>query len=60
MPSETTDGTCPYCGERIDSLWEITKDTFKIDCPFCDKPIEGDRQIDVTYTLTRDKDEDGG
>ena len=54
MDDVTFDGTCPWCGQTIEDLWNhasATQDGFGLDCPHCGRPIAG--ATDVVYRLER-------
>lgn len=45
---------CPYCGAEIDTtdFFELD-DSTETDCPECEKEFHVEREVEVTYRITR-------
>lgn len=51
----TRNATCPWCGyENVDS-WELEDGEY--DCGSCEKPFVVERQIEVTYSTFKPKEQ---
>lgn len=51
---------CPYCGAEVDTtdFFEFD-DSTETDCPECEKEFHVEREVEVTYKITRLECEEG-
>lgn len=58
---DSTEATCPHCGEKWQDLWDYewgSREDIEIDCPFCGETLVLVRVVDVQYYTKHVKDSD--
>ena len=57
----TYDGTCPWCGKEIETLFDMLRSApghGSGDCPWCGQPV--DIETDIEYTIYKAEDGEDG
>jgi uncharacterized Zn-finger protein len=45
---------CPHCGHKHADAWEWMADEGEHDCDKCEEPFRYTREVEVTYTTTKE------
>lgn len=53
----TDEVVCPYCGYEHGDSWELSADSDEMDCGNCDQPFTYERNIEVTYSTKKKRNE---
>lgn len=54
---ETEELVCPWCGYSDPDSWELADADDEYECPSCEKIFEYERNIEVTYTSRRRRED---